>query len=177
MPPRQSVLPLTYRFLFLIAEPLAALACAYHAHFRQDAYLRGITSTTLTSTTTPSSSSPSSEEVPPATSAALSQLAAQYLLAALAEALVLRSTGDLAVWRTLVAALLAADFARLYALAPGTGTGSSGWDIYWDARAWGALAWWACVPLVYVCALARVAFLCGVGFGTGKAKAGAKTKA
>ncbi|KAI1640130.1 hypothetical protein F4809DRAFT_665516 [Biscogniauxia mediterranea] len=166
MPPRQSVLPLTYRFLFLIAEPLAALTCAYHAHFRQDAYLRGIT--TLTSTSTPSSPS----EVPPATSAALSQLAAQYLLAALAEALVLRSTGDLAVWRTLVAALLAADLARLYALAPGAG--GPGWDIYWDARAWGALAW-ACVPLVYVCALARVAFLCGVGFGTGKAKA--KTKA
>ncbi|KAI0603542.1 hypothetical protein F4775DRAFT_38176 [Biscogniauxia sp. FL1348] len=163
MPPRQSVLPLTYRFLFLIAEPLAALACAYHAHFRQDAYLRGITTATT--------SSPSPEALPAATSAALSQLASQYLLAALAEALVLRSTGDLAVWRTLIAALLAADFARLYALAPASGAG--GLDIYWDARAWSAVGW-ACVPLVYVCVVARVAFLCGVGFGTVKGKAKAK---
>ncbi|KAI5928474.1 hypothetical protein F4810DRAFT_643835 [Camillea tinctor] len=156
MPPRQSVLPLTYRFLFLIAEPLAALACAYHAHFRQDAYLQGITT------------SSSQQGVGPATSAALSQLAAQYLLAALAEALVLRSTGDLAVWRTLIAALLAADFARLYAL-----VGAGGWDIYWDARAWDGVGW-ACVPLVYVCVAARVAFLAGVGFRAGSAKAKAK---
>ncbi|KAI1505457.1 hypothetical protein F5X99DRAFT_368053 [Biscogniauxia marginata] len=159
MPPRQSVLPLAYRFFFLIAEPLAALTCAYHAHFRQDAYLSSFASFS----SSPSSSQEGGETIPPATSVALSQLASQYLLSALAEALVLRSTGDLAVWRTLLAALLAADLGRLYALSS-LGLGQGAYDVYWDARAWDAVGW-TCVPLVYLGIAARVAFLCGVGLG------------
>src|SRR5436190_1542401 len=97
------VLPLPYRFFFLFLEPLLALAGAYVAHFQPQQYLH------LTSPSTFSASSP----VPLATQVVLSQLANLYFLFAVNEALVLRATADLRVWRTVLVALLVADVGHL----------------------------------------------------------------
>ncbi|KAI0841613.1 hypothetical protein F5Y06DRAFT_194800 [Hypoxylon sp. FL0890] len=145
MAPRQSVLPLTYRAFFLIIEPISALVGAFYAHFRQDEYL---------AMTIHASSS-----VSLGTSVVLSQLANLYLLFALNEALVLRSTGDLRVWRTVLFVLLVADFGHLYSV---SGLGS--W-VYWDVTRWNAIDF-GNVLFVYLGASMRIAFLAGVGLGT-----------
>ncbi|KAI1376736.1 hypothetical protein F4677DRAFT_72046 [Hypoxylon crocopeplum] len=150
MAPRQTVLPLPYRAFFLIIEPISALVGAFYAHFRQDEYL-GMTV---------HGASP----VALGTSIVMTQLANLYLLFALNEALVLRSTGDLRVWRTVLFGLLVADLGHLYSV------GSLGSWVYWDATRWNAIDW-GNVPFVYLGASMRIAFLAGVGLG-----APAKTK-
>ncbi|KAI1104197.1 hypothetical protein F4804DRAFT_201590 [Jackrogersella minutella] len=151
MAPRQTILPLAYRAFFLIIEPISALLGAYYAHSRQAEYL----AMTLH---TPSPSTPSTA-VPLETSIVLSQLANLYFLFAVNEALVLRSTGDVRVWKTVLFGLLLADFGHLYTMA---GLGS--W-IYWDATRWNAMDYGS-VPFVYLGASMRMAFLAGVGLGT-----------
>ncbi|KAI0383000.1 hypothetical protein F5Y04DRAFT_37468 [Hypomontagnella monticulosa] len=145
MAPRQTVLPLTYRAFFLIIEPISALLGAFYAHFRQDEYLAMTTHT--------------SSPVTLGTSIVLSQLANLYLLFALNEALVLRSTGDLRVWRTVLFGLLIADFGHLYSV---SGLGS--W-VYWDVTRWNAIDY-GNVLFVYLGASMRIAFLLGVGLTT-----------
>lgn len=139
-------LPLAYRLFFLVIEPISTLVGAYYAHFRQDDY--------LTLTHADSAASP----IPLGTSTVMSQLANLYFLFALNEALVLRSTGDLRVWKVLLFGLLVADFGHLYSL---RGLGSS---IYWDVWRWNAIDW-GNVPFVYLGASMRIAFLAGVGHG------------
>ncbi|KAH8165731.1 hypothetical protein CIB48_g2547 [Xylaria polymorpha] len=150
MAPRQTILPLTYRVFFLIIEPLSALVGAFYAHFRQDAYLR----------LTDAGSAPSST-IPAGTSIVLSQLANLYLLFALNEALVLRCTGDLTVWKVVLLVLLVADFGHLLSVS------ARGSWIYWDFTRWNAIDW-GNVPFVYLGASMRIAFLSGIGLGGGK---------
>ncbi|KAI8964064.1 hypothetical protein F5Y11DRAFT_345803 [Daldinia sp. FL1419] len=145
MAPRQTVLPLAYRAFFLIIEPISALVGAFYAHFRQDEYL----------SMTRHAASP----VPLETSVVLSQLANLYLLFALNEALVLRSTGDLRVWRTVLFVLLVADFGHLYSV---NGLGS--W-VYWEVTRWNAIDY-GNILFVYLGASMRIAFLTGIGLGT-----------
>ncbi|EFX00353.1 hypothetical protein CMQ_7355 [Grosmannia clavigera kw1407] len=140
-------LPVTYRLFFLLFEPLSALAGAYFAHFAQHDYL----------TLTDAASAPASAvEIPRATAVVLSQLANLYLLFAINEALVLRSTADLRVWKTVLSGLLLADFGHLYALRP------LGLDVYWRADRWNAMDM-GNVPFVYLGACMRMAFLAGIG--------------
>ncbi|OTB06772.1 hypothetical protein M426DRAFT_9205 [Hypoxylon sp. CI-4A] len=148
MAPRQTVLPLAYRAFFLIIEPLSALLGAFYAHFRQEEYMA------MTTHTVSSSSPP----VPLGTSIVLSQLANLYLLFAVNEALVLRSTGDRRVWRTVLFGLLLADFGHLYSVS------GLGWWVYWDATRWNAMDLGS-VLFVYLGASMRIAFLAGVGLG------------
>ncbi|CAJ2506104.1 Uu.00g002340.m01.CDS01 [Anthostomella pinea] len=145
MAPRQTVLPLAYRLFFLIIEPISALVGAYYAHFQQDAYL---SMTTHAAAVVPS----------PATSIIMSQLANLYLLFALNEALVLRCTGDLTIWKTVLFGLLIADVGHVYSVS------SLGAWVYYDATRWNAIDW-GNVPFVYLGASMRIAFLCGVGLG------------
>jgi hypothetical protein len=91
-----------YRLFFLLVEPLATLAGAYFAFFDQRTYLD----------LTHASSAPS--PIPLGTSIAMSQLANLYFAFALSEALVLRSTSDLRVWKAVLFCLLVADFGHLY---------------------------------------------------------------
>ncbi len=140
-------LPLLYRLFFLFAEPVSALVGAYFAHLRQHDYL----------TLTDSSTAPS--EIPRGTAIALSQLANLYLLFAINEALVLRSTSDLHVWRTVLFGLLVADFGHLYSVSP------LGAEIYWSVAKWNAIDW-GNIAFVYLGASMRIAFLAGVGLGT-----------
>ena len=139
-------LPLPYRLFFLLIEPISALVGAYYAHCQQYDYLRMTDVMTMP------------RSIPTGTSIVMSQLANLYLLFALNEALVLRSTSDIRVWKTILFVLLVADFGHLYSLKP---LGS--W-VYWDARSWNAIDW-GNVPFVYLGASMRIAFLAGVGLG------------
>lgn len=143
-------LPLVYRLFFLFIEPISALAGAYYAHFHQRDYLL----------LTDASSAPAPTSIPTATSVVLSQLANMYLLFALNEALVLRSTSDLRVWKTVLSVLLLADLGHLYSVK------ALGVDIYlpWNVTRWNAIDW-GNIPFVYLGASMRVAFLADVGVG------------
>lgn len=143
-------LPLVYRVFFLFVEPVSALVGAYYAHFQQRDYLL----------LTDASSAPVLASIPTATSIVLSQLANLYLLFALNEALVLRSTADLRVWKTVLFVLLLADLGHLYSVK------ALGLDVYlpWNFARWNAIDW-GNIPFVYLGASMRAAFLANVGLG------------
>lgn len=148
-------LPLPYRLFFLVVEPISALVGAYYAHFQQHDYLL----------LTHAASAPVLTAVPAGTSIVLSQLANLYLLFALNEALVLRATSDLRVWKTLLFVLLVADIGHLYTLR------SLGSSIYlpWNFASWNAIDW-GNIPFVYLGASMRTAFLLNVGMGGASSK-------
>lgn len=155
-------LPLAYRLFFLFIEPVSALVGAYFAHFQQGYYL----------VLTDAASAPVLTPIPTGTSIVLSQLANLYLLFALNEALVLRSTVDLRVWKTVLFVLLVADLGHLYTIR------SLGLDIYlpWNFAKWNAIDW-GNIPFVYLGASMRTAFLADVGLGRpGKTLSKPKTR-
>lgn len=138
-------------------EPVSALVGAFYAHFKPLAYLR----------MTHLSSSPSSPAtIPLSTNIVLTQLANLYLLFALNEALVLRSTSDLRVWRTVLFGLLLADFGHLYSVR------MLGVQMYWSFWTWNAMDW-GNVGFVYLGAAMRMAFLAGVGLDSRSRREGA----
>ncbi|CAN8097569.1 unnamed protein product [Discula destructiva] len=141
-------LPLLYRLFFLFIEPVSALVGAYYAHFHQRDYLLLTDPNTAYVLTT----------LPTATSIVLSQLANMYLFFALNEALVLRATSDLRVWKTVLFVLLLADLGHLYSIK------ASGHDMYlpWNFSRWNAIDW-GNIPFVYLGASMRIAFLANVG--------------
>ena len=139
-------LPLPYRLFFLLTEPISALVGAYYAHCQQYDYLRMTDVMTMP------------RNIPTGVSIVMSQLANLYLLFALNEALVLRSTSDIRVWKTVLFVLLVADFGHLYTLK------QLGSWVYWDVTSWNAIDW-GNVPFVYLGASMRIAFLAGVGLG------------
>ncbi|TAQ85719.1 hypothetical protein B7494_g5942 [Chlorociboria aeruginascens] len=143
-------LPAAYTTFFLFLEPITALAGASYAYLDPLAYLQ----------MTHLGSSPSYvSTIPLATTVVLKQLANLYLFFALTEALVLRSTSDLRVWRTLLSCMLLADFGHLYSV---SGLGP---DIYWQAWTWNSMHW-GNVAVVYTGALMRMSFLSGIGLNT-----------
>ncbi|KKY36644.1 hypothetical protein UCDDA912_g03316 [Diaporthe ampelina] len=143
-----SRLPVLYRLFFLYIEPISALVGAFFAHFRQDDYLL----------LTHAASAPAPGQIPTGTSIVLSQLANLYLLFTLNEALVLRSTSDLRVWKTVLFGLLVADLGHLWTVR------QLGLDVYlpWNFARWNAIDW-GNIPFVYLGASMRAAFIYGVG--------------
>ncbi|EHK41466.1 uncharacterized protein TrAtP1_004950 [Trichoderma atroviride] len=138
-------LPLAYRLFFLYLEPVSALVGAFFTHFRQQRYLELL-----------NSASAPARLVPLSTSVAMSQLANMYFFFAINEALVLRSTSNLRVWRAVLLVLLIADFGHLYSmkeLGPG---------IYYNVMDWN-VGDIGNVPWVYAGATMRCCFLAGVG--------------
>ncbi|ESZ91158.1 hypothetical protein SBOR_8457 [Sclerotinia borealis F-4128] len=147
-------LPMAYSWFFLVIEPISALLGAYYAYFRPLTYLQ----------LTDLSSSPSLEtSIPLSTNIVLTQLANLYLLFAINEALVLRATSDLRVWKTVLFGLLLADLGHLYSVR------GLGWEIYWNVMVWNKMAW-GNVGFVYIGAAMRLAFLRGWGLNTEKAQ-------
>lgn len=144
--------PLIYRLFFLILEPISALAGAYFNHFRQSHYLE-----LLDSASAPANAA----SLPLSTSVAMSQLANMYFFFAINEALVLRSTWDVRVWRTVLFVMLVADFGHLYSMK------ALGPRIYYDVLGWNA-GDMGNVPWVYAGATLRICFLAGVGMGDSK---------
>ncbi|KAK7413830.1 hypothetical protein QQX98_007324 [Neonectria punicea] len=153
MAPQQQVafrIHVVYRMFFLLIEPLSALVGAFFSHFRQQEYLSLLHAASTAA------------EVPLSTSVALSQLANMYLFFALNEALVLRSTADLRVWRAVLLVLLLADVGHLYSLR------ELGSGIYYGVGEWN-VSDLGNVPWVYVGATLRVCFLAGIGLGESRA--------
>ena len=139
--------PLFYRLFFLWIEPLSTVVGAYWAHFLPTTYIQ----------LTHAASAPASDSLLPlSTRIVLSQLANLYFLFTLNEALVLRSTDDIRVWRTLLFGLLIADFGHLYSIY------TLGIDIYWSISKWNAIDW-GNIAFVYAGALTRISFLLGIG--------------
>ncbi|KAF2092040.1 hypothetical protein K490DRAFT_31146 [Saccharata proteae CBS 121410] len=145
-PSTPSPIPAPYRTFFLFLEPVSALAGAYYAHFCPLTYLE----------LTHRPSAPDPAHLPPATAIVLTQLANLYLLFAINEAVVLRSTNDLGVWKALLLGLLIADFGHLYSVS------SLGPSVYYDYMRWNAIDW-GNVGFVYLGATMRLAFLSGIG--------------
>lgn len=144
-----SAFPLIYRLFFLYIEPIATAVGAYYAHFQQQEYLQ----LTYTSAQT-AVVGPSIRE-----SIVLTQLANMYAVFALNEALVLRSTTNLLVWKVFLFGLLLADFGHLYSV------NAVGIEIYWQFWNWNSI-YWGNLGFVYVGASLRMAFLAGLGFHT-----------
>lgn len=139
--------PLLYQLFFLYLEPISAILGAYFAHVRPSTYLQ------LTHAT----SAPGEDAtLPLSTKVVLSQLANLYFLFALNESLVLRSTRDVRVWRTLLFGLLVADLGHLYSVYP------LGIDKYWRFWVWNAMDW-GNIGFVYAGAAMRISFLLGLG--------------
>jgi hypothetical protein len=136
-----------YRCFFLYIEPISALTGAYYSSCQQRTYLA----------LTHSSSAPEGV-VPIGVQIVLAQLANMYFLFAINEAIILRATPDLKVWRAVLLCLLIADFGHLYSVK------SAGWHIYWHVLGWNAIDF-GNVAFVYVGASMRVAFLLGFGIG------------
>ncbi len=148
-----AVIPTPYLAFFLWIEPFATLVGATYAWFMPETYLQ----------LTDSFSAPGILGLPIATSIALRQLGNLYLAFALSEALVLRSTTDLKVWRSFLLVLLIADFGHLYTCLP-LGTG-----VYYQVWTWNAIDW-GNLGFVYCGATIRMCFLSGVGLGGGSRK-------
>lgn len=144
------LLPVAYRLFFLLIEPISALAGAFMCQIRQKHYLQLLHD----------GSSPTSD-VPIGTSVAMSQLANMYFFFAINEALVLRSTWDMRVWRTVLLVLLIADFGHLYSMK------ELGPLVYYNVTGWN-MSDWGNVPFVYLGATMRICFLLGVGIGERK---------
>lgn len=138
-------LPLWYRAFFQYIEPTSAVIGAYFAVFRQSEYLD------LTH-------SPSAPPIgiPLGTSIALTQLGNLYLLFALIEGLVLRSTNDVKVWRAVMISMLIADLGHLYSVGP------LGWEVFYDVKNYNAIDY-GNVLFVYAGTLTRSLFLLGFG--------------
>ncbi|KAG9772455.1 hypothetical protein KCU95_g15102, partial [Aureobasidium melanogenum] len=79
-----------------------------------------------------------------------------YAVFALNEALVLRSTTNLRVWRVFLFGLLLADFGHIYSVK------DVGLDVYWQFWDWNSM-YWGNLGFVYVGAATRIAFLTGLG--------------
>lgn len=145
-------LPIAYSLFFLFIEPVSALAGAFYNHFRQARYLELLHA---------ASAPQSADAVPLSTSVAMSQLANMYFFFALNEALVLRATSDIRIWRAVLLVLLIADFGHLYSMS------ELGFQIYYDVGNWN-IGDWGNIPWVYAGATMRLCFLGGVGLGKWK---------
>lgn len=136
-----------YKYFFLYIEPISTVVGAYYSALQQQTYLD----------LTHAPSSPANG-IPISTHIVLMQLSNLYLCFAITEALVLRATSDLRVWRTLLICLLIADFGHLYSV------NAAGWHVYWNVLSWNAIDW-GNVAFVYVGATTRICFLSGLGVG------------
>ena len=91
------------------------------------------------------------------------QLSNLYLLFALNEALVLRSTASVRTWRVLLFCLLVANLGHLSTMTPLAL--EKGWaEVFGRFLTWDAIMW-GTVGFVYAGASMRTAFLLGLGLG------------
>lgn len=145
-------IPWPYQAFFLYIEPISTIVGAYYAWFQPQYYLH----------LTHAASAPSQlSGVPLGTEVVLRQLANLYFAFTLNEALVLRATTDIRVWKTLLLGLLVADFGHLYSCFP------LGVSYYYDFGNWNAIAW-GNIAFVYCGATLRICFLLGIGLGGAK---------
>jgi len=114
MPPLK--IPLAYSALFLYFEPLAAIFGAITSHFSPELFLNTMSPTAVYA--------PSNQVV-------FDQVAATYTLFAFNEAVVLRVTDDIRVWKAILLGILLCDVIHLYASYIALGPA-----VFWDPRLW-----------------------------------------
>jgi hypothetical protein len=142
MAEKKLKIPFAYRALFLYFEPLAALSGALLLHFRPEVFLNTM--------------SPVAKYAPD-NQVIYEQVAATYTLFAFNEAVILRITNDLRIWKALLIGILICDAIHLY----GSWVALGG-AIFWDIRSWRAEDW-ANLGTLWGQAAVRVAFLAGIG--------------
>ena len=121
-----TAIPVAYNVFFLWIEPFATLVGAFYAWFRPLEYLH----------LTHAASTPEKLlGLPVSTHVVARQLGNMYLAFALNEALVLRATKDVKVWKALLLGLLIADFGHLYSCYP------LGFEAYYDIFNWNSIAY------------------------------------
>lgn len=138
-----SKVPFIYRFLFLYFEPVAALFGSALLLFSPQKFL-----TTMSEATTYTASH----------QVVYSNLAATYALFAFNEAVVLRLTNDLTVWKALLCGILLCDAIHLYA-----SWGALGSDVFWNPALW-RMEDAVNLGSLWVQGLIRVAFIYEIGF-------------
>lgn len=148
---KAQCIPSVYRIFFLYLEPLASLVGAYYAFHKPYEYLQW----------THAASTSKVLAIPLSTIIVLNQLSNLYFLFAINEALVLRATSDISVWRTLLLGLLVADVGHLYSIHP------LGLEIYWSVLRWNPIDW-GNIAFVYAGATMRLCFLAGMGVSDGQ---------
>ncbi|KAF2757956.1 hypothetical protein EJ05DRAFT_492980 [Pseudovirgaria hyperparasitica] len=149
-PDSLSAIPLWYRLFFLYIEPISTIVGAVYAQFYPFTYLQ---------LTHARSAPASTDAIPEGTRIVLSQLANLYFAFTLNEALVLRTTSNIRVWKVLLLGLLIADFGHIFTVH------SLGVQIYWQFWTWNAIDW-GNLGFVYLGALSRSCFILGVGLPT-----------
>ena len=136
-------IPFAYRILLLWFEPFAASNGAFLCLFYPDSFLR-------TFTTLPYA--PDSQVI-------YDQLAATYVLFAWNEAIVLRFSQDLRVWKAIILGILMCDVVHLYASWHALGT-----EVFLNPLLWRAEVWINHM-LLYGPGAMRIAFLMEIGLG------------
>ncbi|EEU35623.1 uncharacterized protein NECHADRAFT_52470 [Fusarium vanettenii 77-13-4] len=138
-----SNIPTLYRFVFLYLEPFLAIGAAMQTHFTPKAFLNTMSQTS---------------EYAPDNQVIYDQVAALYTLFAFNEAVLLRLTNDIRVWKGVFVGIFICDILHLYA-----SCASLGGDVFWNPRAW-RVEDWANLGSLWGLGVVRVAFLAGVGF-------------
>ncbi|KAI5461768.1 hypothetical protein BGZ63DRAFT_424630 [Mariannaea sp. PMI_226] len=137
-------IPLIYRGLFLFFEPCAALLGSFILHFTPWDFLNTMSATA---------------KYAPDNQVIYDYLAATYALFAFNEAVVLRLTNDLRVWKGIVVGILLCDAIHLY----------GSWAELGSTMFWNPLNWrtedWTNLGLLWGQAVIRIAFVFGVGLG------------
>src|SRR6266487_3671012 len=113
-----------YHIYFQSVEPLMALTGAFVTHFTPAQFVNIMSPAAFTI-----------DSIPPTIQLLLSNLASTYLLFALNEALVLRLSTDLNVWRAVIATYLICDAGHLYAVY------ASRPDLFWALSRWRSVDW------------------------------------
>ena len=156
MPPTTKTPPvaLIYVHYFRTIEPILALVGAYLAHSSPGEFLQTMSPASFVMDDSSLSSSSSSQ----ATQLLLSTLSATYFLFALNEALVLRATRNLSVWRSVQLSYMVCDVGHLYAI-----------YVLCPSRFWAVAAWtardWTNLGVLWFDVSLRAAFLVGIGVG------------
>src|SRR5262245_54564369 len=117
-------IPLAYRAFLLWLEPFLAAQGAFMAAFRADEYFE-----VMTPAATAIANHPEFRVV-------FDQLAATYLLFAFNSAVVLRLSGELRVWKAMLAGIAICDIVHIYATAKALGM-----DVFLDPMQWRPVDW------------------------------------
>ncbi|KAM5344413.1 hypothetical protein ACJ41O_012950 [Fusarium nematophilum] len=135
-------IPFVYRALFLYYEPFGALLGSCLLHFSPSTFLNSMSQTA---------------QYAPDNQVIYDNLAGAYALFAFNEAVLLRLTNDLRVWRGLFIGILLCDVLHLHA-----SWAALGGEVFWDPRAWRAEDW-GNLGSLWGQGAVRLAFLLGVG--------------
>ncbi|KAM6513621.1 hypothetical protein FALCPG4_016005 [Fusarium falciforme] len=135
-------LPFVYRAVLLYFEPAGAVVGALLLHFRPAIFLNGMAPVA---------------KYAPNNQIIYDQLAATYILFAFNEAIILRTTNDMRMWRAILIGILVCDAIHLYA-----SWAALGGTVFWDPRAW-RLEDWVNLGCLWGQAAVRLAFMARVG--------------